>query len=270
MDDPILVYEQDGIAQVVLNRPQKRNALTYEMWVRLAEIFGEFRQRPALRAVVIRGAGGQAFSAGADISEFGERRADPETAKTYHLATDGAVMAIRSLPCPTIARIEGYCVGGGAELAVACDLRFAAEGSRLGITPAKLGIIYGLLPTAMLVELVGPSRAKDLLFSGRLLDAREAYQIGLVDRVWPGPEMADRLDQYLQALVNNAPNSIAGAKSMINRVASQDLSHWEAWDQMAIDSVKSPQYQEGVRAFMGKRTPEFPALQIWPGESLPW
>jgi enoyl-CoA hydratase/carnithine racemase len=176
-ESPVLVRRggDAAIAEIVLNRPGKRNALGVASWRALVNACAGLAADPAVRVAVVRGAP-PAFSAGADIAEFGEVFRDAAAATAYNDLVQAALGAVERLEIPTIAMVAGDCVGGGCGLALACDLRFAAEGARFGITPARLGLAYTLADTRRLVDLVGPARAKDILFSARLLDAGEAHR----------------------------------------------------------------------------------------------
>jgi enoyl-CoA hydratase/carnithine racemase len=174
MSDHILVEQDGAIATVVLNRPKMRNAISLAMWSEIATVTDRLAKDDSVRAIVYRGAGTDAFASGADISEFKEHRRDTATALGYGEQTDAAYTAIRICPKPTVAMIFGFCMGGAMAVAMACDLRFAAEGSKFGIPAAKLSIIYGLDPVHQLVDLVGPAYAKDILYSARAVDAEEA------------------------------------------------------------------------------------------------
>src|SRR5262245_16054564 len=175
MSDQILVEHDGAIATVTFNRAEVRNAISLAMWNEIAEVTERLSRDDSVRAIVYRGAGRDAFASGADISEFAEQRKDTATALAYGRATDGAYAAVRQCPKPTVAMIYGYCMGGAMAVAMACDFRFAAEGSRYGIPAARLSIIYGLDAVHQLVDLVGPSYAKDILYSARTLDAVEAF-----------------------------------------------------------------------------------------------
>lgn len=247
----------DGIAFIVLNRPEKRNALNYAMWAALKDRLEECKDRDDVQIVVFRGVDESAFCAGADISEFPTKRCNRETSTVYNELTEAVAVGIQALPKPTIAMLHGFCVGGGAEIAVACDFRFASPSLKMGITPAKLGIVYGFPETKMLVDLVGPSRAKDLLFSGRFLDATEALQVGLVDFIFPADELELAAIHYAKLLMQNAQNSIRGAKTMVSSIQNGASRVTPELEQLVLDSFDSPEYQEGIRAFSEKRAPEF-------------
>ncbi|HYE49685.1 MAG TPA: enoyl-CoA hydratase-related protein, partial [Azospirillaceae bacterium] len=184
MSDPVILRrDEDGLGRLVLNQPARRNALSLEMWRLIPARLAEAAADSAIRVLVVQGAGGT-FAAGADISEFGTVYATREDAAAYAADMAAALDGLAGFAKPTLALIEGACVGAGLGVALACDLRFAAADARLGVTPAKLGLVYPLGDTRRLVQAVGPSHAKDLLFTGRLVDAAEALSMGLLNRVF--------------------------------------------------------------------------------------
>ena len=256
MSDLILVKQDGAIATVIFNRPQVRNAISLAMWQEIRAVTDRLAKEESVRSVVYRGAGTVAFASGADISEFKEVRKDIASAKAYNRETETAYSAIRTCPKPTVAMIYGFCMGGAMAIAMACDLRFAAEGAKFGIPAARLGIVYGLESVRQLVDLVGPSRAKDILFSGRALDAQEAVQIGFVNRVLPVSALEAYTFDYLNQLSANAPLSIKGAKEMIEGIVSGGVQE-DQLRQLTIAVFDSHDYREGVQAFLEKRPPRF-------------
>lgn len=256
-NERVFLDVEGGIGTIFLNRPGKRNALDYGMWTKLKQLLDECATRPEVRVVVLRSVTEEAFSAGADIGEFVTMRKDSETSAVYNRATEAATLAIQSLSKPTIAMLQGFCVGGGAQIAVACDLRFAGQSLKMGITPAKLGVVYGFIETKMLVDLVGPSRAKDLLLSGRLLEAQEASQVGLVDFLVPDAELEETTFHYIKRLLANADNSMRGTKTMVLAALQGVTEDTPELAQLVAESFDSREYQVGVAAFLEKRRPNF-------------
>ncbi len=253
--DDILVAIADGIATVTLNRPQRRNAVTFSMWCRLAGLYHSFAEDDAVRAVILTGAG-EHFCAGADITEFATVRHTAEAGHEYDRLVDECSDAILHLPKPTIAAIRGFCIGGGSGLALACDFRYAASTANFGIPAARLSIVYGMRETQNLFALVGLANAKRLLFSADRIGAEEALRIGFIDRVAPEPVEAAR--DFASLLARNAPLSIAGAKLILNGLAqgSGAIDFAKAHD--AIErAMRSDDYREGQRAFIEKRAPRF-------------
>src|SRR5213593_4368551 len=211
----ILVQHDGPIATVVINRPAMRNAISLAMWTELTRVTEELGTTDSVRAIVYRGAGTIAFASGADISEFKEQRKDAQSAARYNEQTAAAYTTIRECAKPTVAMIFGFCMGGAMAVAMACDLRFAAEGSKFGIPAAKLSIIYPADSVGQLVDLVGPAYAKDILFSGRAVGDREALAIGFVQRLLPVAELESFTYGYLAQVADNAPLSVRGAKETI-------------------------------------------------------
>src|SRR5512144_1944434 len=203
MSDLILVERDDTVATVVFNRPKMRNAIGLAMWAEIASVTETLAKDDAVRAIVYRGAGRQAFASGADISEFQENRKDTATALAYNKTTEAAYNAIRLCPKPTVAMVFGFCMGGAMAVAMACDLRFAAHGSKYGIPAARLSIIYGLDAVHQLVTLVGPAYAKDILYSARTVDAEEALRIGFIQRLLPSADLEGYTYEYLRKVAAN-------------------------------------------------------------------
>src|SRR5215510_14570533 len=216
MSDEILVERRDHIATIVFNRPDVRNAFNLAMWTALPEVIEGLVRDPAVRCIVVRGAGEEAFASGADISEFKEQRKDRATAEAYNKRTEGAYRTLQACPKPTVAMIYGFCMGGAVAMALAIDLRFAADTGKFGIPAARLGIVYGLHSVKRLVSLVGPATAKDILFSARTLDAAEALRIGFIQQLLPAAELERYTYDYLKKVADNAPLSIQGTKAQVH------------------------------------------------------
>lgn len=231
--------------------------MNFEMWERIADLVRECERDERIKVVLFSGVDTTAFSAGADISEFEAVHRSRMQARRYNqniMATERAIMDCFK---PTIAMIHGVCVGGGCEIALACDFRFAARNSIFGITPAKLGIAYNLPGTKNLVDLVGPSHAKDILYSGRLLDAAESHRIGLINQVYANEELEEKTIAYADLLSANAPNSICGAKRIIRAILDGETATTEEADNIVEEAFTSDHFREGIQAFMEKRKPRF-------------
>jgi enoyl-CoA hydratase/carnithine racemase len=252
----IRLLRDGGIAIIELNRPGKKNAISQAMWQGLAAIAAQLEADETCRTVIVRGAGGN-FSAGADIGEFEAVYASAQSAAQYNAVVRAAQLALRELPRPVIAMVEGVCVGGGCGIALACDLRFAASNARFAITPARLGIAYSFADTAQLVEKVGPARAKDILFSARMLDAPEALATGLVDRVHPQDALEGEVMAYAAQLSALSQTSIRAAKAMINAMGAPDKADAASFDQVFAESFSGPDFAEGREAFLARRAPKF-------------
>ncbi|WNI21109.1 enoyl-CoA hydratase-related protein [Streptomyces sp. ITFR-16] len=244
----------DGVATVVISNPAKRNAMTAAMWQSLPVLLDRLAADPSVRALVLTGAG-DTFCAGADISSLRDPSGDPQS-----LAV-AAEEALAAFPLPTLAAVRGYCVGGGSQLAAACDLRFAEEGASFGVTPARLGIVYAASSTRRLVALTGPATAKHLLFSAELIGTERALRTGLVDEVLPAGELDKRVDAYTRTLVSRSRLTQAAAKEFADGRTDRD-AHW------AREARGSGDTAEGVAAFLERRTPRFtwPAGAAVPGE----
>ncbi|RII12251.1 putative enoyl-CoA hydratase echA8 [Streptomyces sp. YIM 130001] len=233
----------DGVATVVIDHPAKRNAMTDAMWAALPSVLAELAADPAVRALVLTGAG-ETFCAGADISGLGR----PGGA-AQELAVR-AEEALAAFPKPTLAAVRGYCVGGGCQLAAACDLRFAEEGASFGVTPAKLGIVYPASSTARLAGLVGPATAKFLLFSGELIDSARALRTGLVDELLPGGRLDARVAEYTQTLRARSQLTQAAAKEFADGRVDRS-AYWAQQARAGGDTA------EGIAAFLERRAPRF-------------
>ncbi len=252
-----ITLERHGhAAHLVLNRPEKRNALNEAMWRAIPALLAEAEADNAVRLLVVRGAGG-AFAAGADISEFEEVYATPERAADYSRAIAAALDGLAAFPKPTLAMIEGACVGGGCGIALACDLRFAAEGSRFGITPGKLGLVYTLSDTRRLVNAVGLPAAKDILFTGRLLAADEALRLGLINRLVSAETLAGEVEAYGTLIAAASPRSARVTKQLMALIEAGQSEDDDATRALFLEAFTSADFQEGYRAFLEKRTPKF-------------
>jgi enoyl-CoA hydratase len=252
-----LIQKEENVAKVIVNRPEQHNAFKTTMWLELIDIFKEMGDEPEIRVVLITGSGDKSFVAGADISEMeGEFPPVVKNEMVHPAALAGR--AIQDAEKVVIAMINGYAIGGGCELAMACDLRIAADSARIGITSAKIGICNSFENIKRLVDLVGPSKAKDILFTGRLLSAQEALKIGLVDYVVPYGKIESFTNDLVKGILQNAPLSILGAKKTINMLArNPNLNEIEDEFHISKKCFLSEDFREGVRAFLEKRRPQF-------------
>ncbi len=253
------VERRECVAFVTINRPERRNAIGLDGWNALWALAADIHEDDEVRAVVFSGAGDRAFSAGADISEFEQVRNDSEQAQTYGEAIDGALAAVERLSKPTVAAIRGYCVGGGCDLAAACDIRVATEDSTFGMPVARLGILVSYDEMRRLVRLIGYGNTKDLLVTGRLVDAAEAQRIGLVTRVVARDELERCVDDLVASIVRLSPLSHRLHKEMMRaQDGVTDIAELtpeqEAIQYAAFDSAD---YREGRAAFLERRAPRF-------------
>ena len=255
MDDNPLQIRHDGdIAELVLNRPAKRNAFTEAMWAGLPAMLDTLAER--CRVLVVRGAGDH-FASGADISEFEQVYATRARGEAYSASIARALDALAAFPHPTIAMIRGACIGGGCGLALACDLRFADTTARIAITPAKMGLLYPFNDTKRLVDAVGGSMAKDMLFSARVLDATEAERAGLLDRCLAPDALEAETRAYCTRLLDMSPFSATYTKRMISRVLEGQDHDTEETRSWFADAFAGADFREGYRAFLDKRQPDF-------------
>ncbi|WP_091450800.1 enoyl-CoA hydratase/isomerase family protein [Actinokineospora iranica] len=251
-----LVLSVDGpVATLTIDRPAKRNALSFEMWSAIPGIVAEVAADDEVRVLVIRGT--ENFSAGADISEFSTLRRDAAGAQRYGQAVEAATKAMTGLPKPTIAAITGFCIGGGCEIALACDLRIATDDARFGITPAKLGIVFNLPSTKQLVDAVGPAWAKQILFTGDILDAPTALRIGLVNELHSADALPKRAQDLADLMASRSQVTIHGAKTIVGWILAGRTDEDDETHALYAHSVTSPDYAEGVTAFLEKRPPRF-------------
>lgn len=245
-----------GIARLTFSRPEKHNAISYDMWAAIPGIVDAVEADPAVTVLQLTGAG-ENFSAGADVGEFQALRAEPAAAARYDEAVLAAVRALSGMAKPTVAVIRGNCIGGGCQLSVACDLRFAAEGARFGITPAKLGIVYDFESTRQLVALVGPAHARYLLLSGELLDTTRAREIGLVNDVFPAAELEPSVQRFTETLASRSQSSVRGMNRIIDKIVRGRQEPDDDVHKIRLDALTGEDYAEGVAAFLARRPPRF-------------
>ena len=250
-----------GVVTLELHRPDKHNAISFAMWSALGRLMPALADDDGVDVVVVRGTPGGPFSAGADISEFTALRRQPADAERYSTAVEDGEAAVLAFPKPTVALVQGWALGGGTQLAAACDLRICDETARFAVTPAKLGIVYALPSTARLVDVVGQAWAGWFLLTGEQVDAATALRIGLVHEVLPAAQVADRAYELSRLVAARARVSLTGAKELLGRVATGRREVDDAVRSVYRGSWASPEYAEGVEAFLSKRPPDFRAAR---------
>ena len=256
--EKMLAHVEDGVGWITFNQPKKRNAVSLAMWEAVPEIIEDFISTGDVRVVVLKGAGDKAFVSGADISESEEVRNTPEQIEAYENSTGGCHAALQSLEIPLIAMIRGFCIGGGMAIALSADLRITADDGQFGVPAAKLGLGYGYGGIKELMNIVGPSFAKEIFFTGGRFNASNAETMGLVNRVVPVSELEATVSTLAKTIADNAPMTVKAAKAAIDEgTKNPDDRDLDRVSEMVAACFKSEDYKEGRRAFMEKRKPEF-------------
>ena len=256
--DKMLAEKDGSIGWITFNNPARRNAVSMVMWEALLDIVREFEEDDAILVIVLKGAGDKAFVSGADISEFGEKRSSPETIRIYSEASEKTTEALKHVGKPTIAMIRGFCIGGGISLAMSCDMRIAAEGAKFGVPAAKLGLGYEFKGVRKLVDVVGPTFAKEIFFTARQFTADEALTMGLINRMVPEGRLEAYVREYAETIAANAPLTVSSIKTIVDEVMKDESERDMALCQQVVDRCfNSKDYVEGRTAFMEKRKPNF-------------
>jgi enoyl-CoA hydratase/carnithine racemase len=256
--DKVLSRKDGNVGYIIFNNPERRNAMSLEMWQACTRLMGEYAKDPEVRVVVLAGAGDKAFVAGADISKFGDERASEEGVKKYNEAVEAAYASVHEFPKPTIAQIRGFCVGGGMGLASCCDLRICSEDARFAVPAAKLGLGYGYPGVKRLMDVVGPSFTKEIFFTARQFDAMEAVEMGLVNRMVENHELESYVKNYADTISANAPLTVDSIKFIVGEACKDELKRdMKRCDDLVTQCFKSEDYEEGRTAFMEKRKPVF-------------
>ncbi|QOZ11123.1 enoyl-CoA hydratase [Bradyrhizobium sp. CCBAU 51765] len=257
-DGKIVKHSADGVGVVTFNNPDKRNAMSLEMWEGFGEALAALRDDDTVRVVILRGAGGKAFVSGADISQFEKVRHNAAASEEYARRSAAQRALLADYPKPTIACIDGYCLGGGMQVAMLADIRLASHGSQFGIPAARLGIAYGYDGLRHLVSLVGPAWARLLMYTGMRIDSAEALRIGLVERLFPTDELWGETMTIAATIAQNAPLAIKAAKITIAQVLKDESARdMEAIKAIGNACMDSEDFREGRQAFMEKRKPQF-------------
>lgn len=253
----IYIRTEGQLGFLVLNRPNKKNALTEAMWLAIADAVEALDAEPDVRVIIVSSSTDKAFAAGADIEELQVIATDPERQESNRLAIRNAQRALATAKKPTIAQIQGPCMGGGCGIALHCDFRYASESAVFGITPAKLGLVYPLSDTKRLVDQVGPSAAKSILFTGRRLKGEEALQVGLIDKLLPDVDFGEEVVAFAKLMAGNSQYSIRQMKGFINRVLEGQVDDDTETARIFRDSQSLEDAAEGLKAFVEKRSPRF-------------
>lgn len=258
MTDKILSRKEGAVGHLIFNNPERHNAVSLDMWAAAEAAVADFKADPKVRVMVVSGAGGKAFVSGADISKFEKDRATEEGVKRYGEQVERAYASFYEFPKPSIAMIRGYCIGGGMALAMCCDMRIATDNSTFGIPAAKLGLGYGYKGIKRLIDVVGPSFAKEIFYTARQFTADEAERMGLVNRVSPSDKLEQYVSDYAATIAGNAPLTVDAVKFIVGEVvrpeSERDLA---ACDALVAQCFASADYKEGREAFMEKRKPNF-------------
>ncbi|GAC1627636.1 MAG: enoyl-CoA hydratase [Bradyrhizobium sp.] len=254
----ILQSAEDGVGVITFNNPDKRNAMSLDMWEGVGQALIDLRDDPGVRVVILTGAGDKAFVSGADISQFEKNRHNAQASEEYSKRSAAQRALLADYPKPTIACIRGFCLGGGMQVAMMSDIRIAAANSQFGIPAAKLGIAYGYDGLKNLVSLVGPSWARLLMYTGMRIDSAEASRIGLVDRVVPDADLWSATLDIARTISGNAPLAVKAAKITIAQVLKDpDQRDMDAIKAIGAACMDSEDFREGRQAFMEKRRPRF-------------
>lgn len=256
--DHIVAEKRGAAGWLTFNDPQRHNAVSYAMWEAIPVVLKAFGQDPEIRAVVLQGAGGKAFVSGANISQFDTLRSGEEAVQAYEVVAEAAQLALYDYDKPTLAYIQGYCIGGGLNIALCCDIRLASEGSSFAIPAGKLGLGYRLTAIRNLVTAVGPANALEIFLTAARYTAQEAKDLGLLSRVAPAEELPAVLDKMLSQIQANAPLTLRAGKRMIRQM--QQLGpevDVEGMRRLVMECFESNDYREGRKAFAEKRAPVF-------------
>lgn len=256
--DRMIAEKSDGIGWMTFNNPARRNAIGFAMREAILEIIDDFNSDPDVRVIVMQGAGDKAFVSGSDISEFAERRATPEQREVYDALSSKVNDAYTRIEKPLIAMIRGFCMGGGLGTALQADLRIAAQGSEFGIPAAKLSIGYGYHNMKKLIDLVGPAKTKEIMFTARRFSADEALAMGLINQLVPADKLEETVQELAATIAENAPLTIRSAKTIVAEAAKDPADRNLALcDEQVEACMNSADYAEGRTAFMEKRQPNF-------------
>ena len=255
--DSVYLDTSGPVARIVLNRPSKKNALTWEMWKQIDAIADQLESDDAIRAVIVSGVDETAFAAGADIVEFESVYSTPETSIAYTKSMQDAQNKLARLSKPLIAQIQGPCMGAGCAIAMCADVRFADPTARFSVPPARLGLVYSLADTKRLVDVIGPSHAKDLIYTARVVKAEEAADMGLVNRLCEPSDIQDSIVSYVESICRNSRFSTQATNQVVNMILSGVDDDTDETRALFIEAFGGDDFQEGRAAFLDKRKPKF-------------
>jgi len=257
--EKLLLHKDGPIGWITFNQPEKRNAVSQEMWQAMPEYVADLASDPAIRVVILRGAGETAFVAGADISQFKDRRRNAADEEEYRRISGAGGESLARLGKPLVAMIHGFCIGGGVSIAITCDLRIAADDARFGIPAARLGLGYHYKGMEKLMSLIGPAYTKELFFTARTdFTAQDALRMGLVNQVVPKADLERFTRDYALTMSRNAPLTLRSAKASVEQLLRPEAQRdFALLDKLIKDCFDSQDYQEGVKAFSEKRRPQF-------------
>ena len=259
--EKMLSRVKDGVGYITFNNPEKHNAVSIEMWDSLEQILDGFRSSKDIRVIVLNGAGGKAFVSGADISKFDKERSSKEAVLSYNKRTQKVYENLETFPKPTIAMIDGYCIGGGLNLAVCCDIRICSEKSKFAMPAAKLSLGYPFSSIKRLFDVMGPGMAKHFMFTAEKISASEALACGLVQKLVSEDSIDSYVKDYALNIANNAPLTIKAMKQIgIEISKNSDERDLLLCEKLASACFDSEDYKEGRKAFMEKRKPNFQGL----------
>jgi enoyl-CoA hydratase len=254
----VIAEKQGPAGWLVFNNPERRNAISVDMWEAIPRVLDRFESDPEVRVVVLAGAGDKAFVSGADISQFESQRSGPEAVQRYEEIAEGAQLRLQNCDKPVVAMIRGYCLGGGINIALTCDLRIAADDARFGVPAARMGLGYRLSSTKAMVDTIGPANTREVLITARQFSAAEALAMGLVQRVVPAATLQAEVLDTCAGIASNAPLTMRTAKRIVRELLKAPAAFDEAACKAFVrECFESDDYKEGRRAFMEKRAPAF-------------
>ncbi len=256
MTERIITRKDGAVGWLIFNNPERRNAVSVDMWEAIPKVLADYEADPAVRVIVLAGAGDKAFVSGADISQFEKERSSTDAVQRYEELAEGAAARLQGCDKPLVAMIRGFCLGGGLNIAVLCDIRIAADDARFGIPAAKMGLGYRASSMKNLVEIVGAAYAREIMITARQFTAQEAKEMGLANKVVAVVDLEKTVKEYTDAIGGNAPLTMRTAKRIIRELGKldYDAAKCRAW---AKECFESEDYKEGRKAFMEKRKPVF-------------